>query len=213
MALDYVLRLFHPFAPFITEVLWAKLGSQCPVRGLEQPLPSSELLIRAPWPERRPEWEDERVEAEFSLAMDIIRAIRDLRSRYMISPRKPIEALIKADRSAEILNGLKELVIHMGGLTKLQVAAGIKRPITAATQVVGDVEVFIPGVIDPQKEKDRLRSQREKLLQELAKIESRLQNEEFINRAPAEVVRSEKKKLAELKAKIALVDKHLQSLD
>ena len=214
LALDQVLRLFHPFVPFITEVLWEKLSWQCPVRGLERPLPASALLIQAQWPEPRLGWQDERVEAEFRLVMDIIRAIRDLRSRYTISPRKPIEALIKAEgEPADILNKLKDLIIHLGGLSRLEVAAGIKRPATAATQVLGEIEVFIPGVIDPEKEKDRLKSQRERLTAELAKVESRLQNESFTNRAPAEVVSGEKIKLEELRAEIALVNKHLQSLD
>jgi len=213
LTLDQVLRLFHPFAPFITEVLWEKLGSQCPVRGLERPLAESRLLIEAQWPEPRPDWEDEKVEAEFRLVMDIIRAIRDLRSRYTISPRKPVEALIKADgQPADILKRLKELLIHLGGLSRLEVAAGIKRPATAATQVLGEVEVFIPGVIDPEKERERLRSQRERLTAELAKVEARLQNEKFMSRAPAEVVAGEKSKLEELRAEIALIDKHLQSL-
>jgi valyl-tRNA synthetase len=214
LALDQVLRLFHPFVPFITEVLWEKLSSQCPVRGLEQPLPESGLLIQAQWPEPRLDLEDERVEAEFGLVMDIVRAIRDLRSRYTISPRKQLKALIKADgKSADILQRLKELVIYMGGLSGLEVAAGIKRPATAATQVLGEIEVFIPGVIDPKKERERLRNQRERLIAELAKVESRLRNDNFTSRAPAEVVAGEKSKLEELRVEIALVDKHLRSLE
>ncbi len=214
LALDYVLRLFHPFAPFITEVLWEKLGSQCPVRGLEKPLPPFELLIRAMWPEHRPDWEDDKVEAQFNLIMDIIRAIRDLRSRYHISPRKSIEALIKAGgESALVLGRLQELVTHLAGLSRLEIAAQMKRPPTAATQVVGEIEVFIPGVIDPEKEKERLRIQRQKLEEDLLKVESRLQNEQFMSRAPAEVVANEKKKLEDLRAELALVEKHLYSLE
>ncbi len=214
LALDQVLRLFHPFVPFITEVLWEKLGSQCPVRGLERRLPESSLLVQAQWPAPRPDWEDEKVEAEFRLVMDIVRAIRDLRSRYTISPRKRLEVLIKAEgEPADILNKLKHLIAHLGGLSRIEVATGIKRPATAATQVLGEIEVFIPGVIDPERERERLESQRERLTAELAKVESRLRNENFTSRAPAEVVAGEKRRLEELRAEIALVDKHLQSLD
>ncbi|MBM3285370.1 MAG: class I tRNA ligase family protein [Candidatus Aminicenantes bacterium] len=213
LALDYVLRLFHPFVPFITEVLWEELASQCPVRGLERPLEPPGLLIQARWPEPRPDWEDEKTEAEFRLAMDIVRAIRDLRSRYTISSRKKVEVLIKADgEPADILNRLQKLVLHLGNLSRLDVAAGIRRPATAATQVIGEMEVFIPGVIDPAKEREQLKSQRERLVAELAKVEARLQNENFISRAPAGVVAGEKSRLEDLRAEIALVDKHLQSL-
>ncbi len=214
LALDHVLRLFHPLVPFITEVLWEDLGLQCPVRGLERPLAQSALLIQARWPEPRPDWEDEKTEAEFRLVMDIIRAIRDLRSRYTISPRKKVEVLIKAEgEPADILKRMQDLVIHLGSLSSLEVAAEIRRPATAATQVLGEIEVFIPGVIDPDRERERLKSQREKLMDELAKVESRLQNDNFTSRAPVEVVEGEKKKLEELRAEITLVDKHLHSLE
>lgn len=214
LTLDYVLRLFHPFVPFITEVLWEKLGRQCPLRGLEEPLARAELLIRAQWPKPRVDWQNDQVEAEFALIMDIIRAIRDLRSRYAISPRQPVEALIKAEgEPAGTLNRHKELLMHLGTLARLEVAAGIKRPATAATQVVGEIEVFIPGVIDPEKERQRLKNQREKLLRELTQVEMRLQNEKFTSRAPAEVVAGEKKKLEELRVEIVLIDKHLQALE
>ncbi len=214
LALDQVLRLFHPFAPFITEVLWEKLGSQCPVRGLDKPLPDAGFLIHAPWPERHEDWEDEEVEDEFRLIMDIVRAIRDLRSRYKIPPRQGIEVLVKADgQPADILTRLGELVINQGGLTRLEVAGQVKRPATAATQVLGEIELFVPHLIDPQEERKRLRNQREKLTAELAKVEARLQNEAFLSRAPADVVAGERKKVEELRAEIVLIDQHFRSLD
>lgn len=214
LALDQVLRLFHPFAPFITEVLWERLGSQCPVRGLEKPLPTAELLIQASWPERQPDWEDEEIEAELGLVMDVIRAIRDLRSRYRIPPRERVEVLIKADgRAAETLTKLSELVLHLGGTTRLEVAAGLRRPATAATQVIGEMEVFIPNLVDPIKEKERLKGRLDKVVAELEKVELRLQNESFVSRAPADVVEGEKRKLEELRAEMALLQTHLQALE
>jgi len=214
LAIDQVLRLFHPFVPFITEVLWERLKLQCPVRGLEQPLPSSELLISAEWPTAQAEWIDDRIEDDFALVQEVIRSVRDLRSRYQIPPSKEVDALIKAEgQSADILSRMKHLIRHMGGIGALEISPDVIRPATAATHVVGDLEVYLIGVIDPDQEAQRLKKQREKLLKDAAKSESNLRNENFLSRAPAQVVEAEKKKLKDFHAQIGLIDKNLKALN
>jgi valyl-tRNA synthetase len=213
LAIDQVLRLFHPFVPFITEVLWERLHIQCPVRGLDQPIASSELLISAEWPKLQPDWIDERVEADFALIQEVIRSIRDLRSRYQIPPSKDIDALIKADGdSADVLLRQKNLILHLGGIDSLNISPHVKRPATAAIQVVGDLEIYVLGVIDPDQEKQRLKKQKEKLLIDATKAESNLNNEKFLSRAPSHVVDAEKKKLKDLRAQIDLIEKNLLSI-
>ncbi len=214
LAIDQVLRLFHPFVPFITEVLWERLHLQCPSRGLEQPIDASDLLISADWPKPQPQWIDDRIEADFALIQEVIRSIRDLRSRYQIPPSKSVDALIKADgESAKVIGRLKNLMLHLGGIRSLDVSPDAERPATAATQVVGDLEVYLIGVIDPAQERERLKKQKNKLLADAAKAESNLQNEKFLSRAPSHVVDAEKKKLTDLRAQIDLIDKNLEALD
>ncbi|MFC2158384.1 valine--tRNA ligase, partial [Acidobacteriota bacterium] len=146
LILDQVLRLFHPFVPFITEALWERLAKQCPERGLEQPLKTSELLILAPWPIPHQEWEDEDIEKRFSVAMDVIRGIRELRARYNIPPSKKFEALIKTEKdNSALLEKMNDLLSHMGGLSSLKIATDIERPATAATQVIGEMEIYLCG--------------------------------------------------------------------
>ncbi|MCK4338182.1 MAG: class I tRNA ligase family protein, partial [Candidatus Aminicenantes bacterium] len=213
LVLDQLLRLFHPFVPFITEVLWERLSIQCPVRGLIKPLASSELLISAAWPKSNPDWEDKNIEAEFFTAMAVIRGIRELRSRYNIPPAKKLEAQIKAEKkNADILNRMQNHILLMGGLSSLEIGTDLERPPTAATQIVAEMEVYIDGLVDPAKEKERLTRQREKLFKEAGKAEERLENENFVKRAPVEVVEAEKKKLTEIKAQIELIDKNLAFL-
>ncbi|MGB3861182.1 MAG: valine--tRNA ligase [Candidatus Aminicenantaceae bacterium] len=214
LAIDQVLRLFHPFVPFITEVLWERLFLQCPTRGLEQPIASSDLLISAEWPKPQPEWIDDQIEADFALVQEVIRSIRDLRSRYQIPPSKNVEALIKAvGDSADILHRLKNLIVLLGGIDSLDVSPHVKRPATAATHVVGDLEIYLIGVIDPDQEMERLKKQKEKLLIDATKAGSNLNNENFLSRAPSQVVDAEKKKLKDLRAQIELIEKNLEALN
>ena len=193
-ALDQTLRLFHPFVPFITEVLWERLNAQCPARGLTKPLPApAPLLISAPWPEPAATREDEALEASFALAQDIVRGIREIRAVQHIPPGRRLAALVKASgRPAEILERMTPLVVHMAGLGSLDIASDAARPATAAAQVVGDVEIYLAGVVDPAKERERLAGRRTKLAEELGRTEARLANPGFVDRAPAEVVAKER---------------------
>ena len=212
-ALDHTLRLFHPFVPFITEVLWERLNAQCPARGLLAPLPPSPLLIAAPWPAPAPRREDEELEASFGLAQDVVRAIREIRAVHHIPPSRKLAASAKASgRPAEVLVRMRPLIIHMAALESLEVAADMPRPATAAAAAVGDTELYLAGVVDPAKERERLETRRRKLVEELGKIEGRLGNEGFVGRAPAEVVAKERQKAADLKAEIAIVDASLGAL-
>jgi len=213
LALDHVLRLFHPFVPFITEVLWERLNAQCPVRGLEKAIPSTELLISASWPEPKAEWEDGPIEADFALLEDVIRSVREFRSLHNIAPSRKLEALIKAaGRSADILRQMKPLILHMANLTSLDVAVDIKRQVTAATLVVGDMEIYLAGLVDTDKERQRLNSKRGKLLEDARKAEAKLSNESFVSRAPADVVEKERQRLKDLQAQIELLDANLKAL-
>jgi len=212
-AIDQMLRLFHPFVPFVTEVLWERLGTQCPVRGLEEALPASELVILAEWPKSSPDWENDRIESEFALIQDVIRSVRDLRARYNISPGKEIETLIKADgEAAATLKRLESLVVHLGRMSVLRIGPDVERPSSAVVHVLGDLEIYLPGLIDPEKERDRLMKQREKLEKEEQKSRSRLENDQFVGRAPAEVVEAEKKKLGDIRAQLDLINKNLKAL-
>ncbi|MBU4494290.1 MAG: class I tRNA ligase family protein, partial [Acidobacteria bacterium] len=212
--LDRVLRLFNPFVPYITEVLWKRLNDQCPARGLEKMSRAPDLLITASWPQPDKSLEDRAIEEDFGLIKNTVGAVRELRARYNIPPSKNVTALIKADNpSAGILNRHQDLILHMGGISDLNIAPDIERPATAATAVVGDCEIYLEGLIDPDMEKTRLTKQRDKLLMELERAESRLKNPHFVDRAPPEVVEKEKAKLADIQGEISLIEENLAHLN
>ena len=213
-ALDQVLRLFHPFVPFITEVLWERLAAQCLVRGLDSPLETPDQIISSSWPEPVQDRENPDIEKDFSQIQEIIRAIRELRARYNTPPKQKLDARIKADAAtAAILARMEHLILHMGGLECLQVAPDMQRPAASAMQVVGRTEIYLTGLVDPEKEKERLEKQRDKLLQDIQKAEAKLQNANFVERAPAHVVETEKERLKEAKTQVDLLEQNLVALD
>jgi valyl-tRNA synthetase len=101
VGLDQVLRLLHPFVPFITEQLWSYLNKQAPKRGVGEGVPVSELCVLAEWPRPWAAWEDEALEAEFEQIKQVISRLRELRSRYQVPPSKELPAAVKA--SGELL--------------------------------------------------------------------------------------------------------------
>jgi valyl-tRNA synthetase len=213
-ALDQVLRLFHPFIPFITEVLWERLGLQCPARGLKRPAPASDLLISAAWPQPQAEHRDADMERDFAFIQDMIRAVRELRARTKVPPKQKIGALIRADADiAAVVRRLERHVLNLGGLESLQVASDIKRPAAAAMQVVGSAELYLTGVIDPQKEAERLRKQRDKLYKDIEKAAARLENPNFVERAPEHVVTAEKERLSDARVQVELIEQNLAALE
>jgi valyl-tRNA synthetase len=214
LAFDQVLRLFHPFVPFITEVLWERLNAQCPIRGLLAPMGPSDLLLKAPWPTPHPRWEDEAIESDFTVAIGIVRAVRDMRAHHGISPARKLAATVKASGpEAEIVGRLTPLIVHMAGLESLTSGPGAERPAASVVQVVGGMEIYVPGLIDPAKERERLGALRAKLFDEAKRAEAKLANAGFVDRAPAEVVEKERAKLAELKAQLDAVGAGLAALD
>jgi valyl-tRNA synthetase len=212
-AVDQVLRLLHPFVPYITEALWEPLGAQAPVRGIEVPLPASGLLIHAPWPTSNPAWRDAALEARMAFVQEVIRGIRDLRSKYTISPHVKVQVRIRAaDETAATLRAWTDLLVTMAGLESVAIAPDMQRSPDAATLVVGPVEVSIPGIIDLDKERARLTKQREQLLSRVEGSRRKLANADFLRKASAEVVQKERDRLAENEAQIETVEATLAAL-
>ena len=210
--LDQVLRLMHPFVPFISEALWAELSRVAPTRGVDAAQPVGELLIHAEWPQPSPRFEDEAIEARFERFQNIVRAVRDIRAEYNV-PSKPLQAALRTSPAlADELRGLEALLCNLAGLDALEVGAEVERPALAASQVLGEVEVYVSGAIDPAKERARLQKQIDKLQGGLRGAEAKLANENFVARAPAEVVEAEKGRVEDLRSQIAALEASLEAL-
>jgi valyl-tRNA synthetase len=215
-AMDQVLRLLHPFVPFLTEFLWQRLNEQAPQRGIDQALPTPRLLARAPWPHAQEDWQEVQLEHELDVLREAIRAIRDIRSQYTVAPKQTLMVRIKVDATdaaaARILNAGSTHLRYLAGVESLQIGPDVERTTDAATAVVGVVEIYVLGVVDVDKERTRLTGQIKKLTGTLEGTRKKLANEKFVSRAKPEIVAKERARLADMESQLATLNTNLSAL-
>jgi valyl-tRNA synthetase len=214
--LDQTLRLLHPFIPFITEGIYQNLRELTPIRELRGLAPgdNAEALAVAPWPQSMESLKDGVAEAQIQVVQDVVRAIRDLRSKYNIAPSVKLQASASAPQVvAEVLETGSPLVCQLAGLASFQAAEGLAKPNNAATAIVEGTNVYVHDVIDPEAERARLVKQKQEIEQAKKGVESKLGNENFVARAKPEVVAQAREKLQQLQDQLQAVEKHLAELD
>lgn len=213
--LDVILRLLHPMIPFITEEIWQLLGRVAPQRGLPAPEAAAAELIRAPWPRAHGERVDKAVESRFTQFHSVLSALREIRSRQNIAPRQQITFAVKCDlATAELLEPFTTHFAAMAEATASDLGPHVVPPATAATIHLSamDVHVDLAGLIDVEAEVSRLEKQAEKIAGMIAGKESKLANQGFVQRAPADVVHKERESLTQLREQLATVRASLASL-
>lgn len=189
--LETSLRILHPFMPFVTEELWQRLGAEGRRGG--------ESIMTAPYPaglERYPE-----AEAEMSYVMEAIGSIRNIRGELGIAPSVRLKAYIKtASKEAEA--ALASNMDYVRSLSRADVFAGpdVKRPEGSAVAVKEGFELYVPikGLMDFDAEFQRLGKEMLKAEESLQFVGRKLMNEDFVGRAPEEVVAKERQKYDEI---------------
>ncbi|MBA2571509.1 MAG: valine--tRNA ligase [Gemmatimonadetes bacterium] len=190
--LDSVLRLLHPFMPFITETVWDRLP-----RFATGGAPES--LVIAAWPVRQPEWADPAAERQFEGLRDAIGAVRNIRTEYKIPPAQRVHLQV-GDAPPELREALASEGRMLYDLARVE-AVGFGRgdgEVGASAVLRSGAELFIPlaGVLDLDRERARLRGELEHIANLLRGTEAKLGNQGFVARAPANVVERERTKLA-----------------
>ncbi len=209
--LDQIMRLFHPFVPFITEALWESLGRIRPRRGIDEEAICRGLLITAAWPEANPAWKDEQADSDIQILQDIVRSIRNWRSSAGLSPSRKLAAVVRVSGpEAEAVRRMSAGISHLAALERLEVRGEFERPATAAKIVQRGMEIFLLEVIDVEAEKKRLQTSLRKWRRELEQAEKRLANSDFVNRAPAAVVAEERRRLEAARREVELIETSLK---
>ncbi|MGB4315240.1 MAG: valine--tRNA ligase, partial [bacterium] len=193
--LETTLRLLHPFMPFITEEIWQHLPHGGP------------SICVAPWPEAGDT--DPAVEEEMERIMAVIRGVRNIRAEMNIPPGKKVPVAIQAPAGlqSQLEAGIPYITQLAGVGTVTMQEPVTEKPRQAAAAMVGGVEVYVPleGLIDIDKEIARLRKEEQNLVKEVERVTKKLQNENFLAKAPAEVVAKEREKEKEYREKLAKV--------
>jgi valyl-tRNA synthetase len=179
-----ILVLLHPFTPFVTEEIWDKL-------------PGTEgSIMKASYPDQSAyldgDPQDAAAEASMQLMIDVITGVRNVRGEMNLPPAKPLAASLQCQTEAiaAMLKDHKELIVNLARLTRLNFITEAQKPKTAATAIVKEVVVYVDleGVVDVAKEIERLEKEIAKTAKEVAGVARKLGNEDFLAKAPAEVV-------------------------
>ena len=196
---DQLLRLLHPFMPFITEEIWQDLRPEADVKSI--------VIAQQPKAEREA---DAKIIARFGLAQEIVSAIRNVRKQKNIPQREALVLQYIADENfpEEFLATITKL----GGIERVE-SVEEKNP-TAAAFIVKTTQYFIPleGNIDREAELKRLGADLEYLEGFLASVMKKLSNERFVSSAPEKVVANERAKQADAEAKIAAIKEQINAL-
>ncbi len=212
--LDTILRLLHPAMPYITEKLWERLNDVVPQRGVEGlELPASDLLVKAAWPIADKSIIDTGSLKEFDLLVDVVTAVRQVRTAYKIPPRQQVVCSIKASGdNASRLTTSGGLLKTFAAISELSVAADIAKPQNAASAVLGDMEVYLHDLVNADEEKERLT----KLIADAEKqakgLEGRLANPSYAEKAPAHLVQQTRDQLTAKQAELESLKQQLASL-
>ena len=209
--LDILLRLLQPVVPFITEALWQELNAVAPYRSGGDAMPE-EMLIRASWPRADGAMIDETAEREFASLQEIIRQIRDIRSRHNVPTSHKVRLAVEADAggiirdNADLLKSLARV-----GEVSFGVEAG-PPPAGAAAVVVGGTRLHVLDIVDTKAESTRLTRQADRLAKGITAIEAKLASDGFSAKAPPQVVQRERQRLEKLRGDLAHVEESLNAL-
>ena len=199
-----ILKLLHPYCPFITEELWGCFKFQ-----------DEELLISTLWPEVDSSQIDKNVESEIQILMDVITAVRNIRASLNVSPGKEASLTIRGDeKKCNMLRSNENYLQRLAKLDDIQSGEKAEKPAQSATAVVQGMELFVPlaGLIDLSKEIDRLEKQIQDMKGRLSAVSRKLENKKFVERAPENVISHERDKMQKYESDLSKLQQNLEAL-
>jgi valyl-tRNA synthetase len=207
-ALDTALRLLHPIMPYVTEEIWQRLPLAAGERG-----PS---IMVAPFPRPDPAKSDPAAEEAVQALMRLVTGIRTIRATYEVAPRRRIAVTVAAPSAKErsFFEEHAPLIRSLAALEQLEVVAEAPDRPQTIRQPMDTFELQIPmaGLFDIAAEMTRLSKERVKIEAELAGLQGKLENPQFVARAKPEVVAQSRERVAELEARRAKVEGTLADL-
>ncbi len=208
--LETFLKLMHPIMPFVTEELWQNLHTALG----DNPSVKSCMLMQ--WPNAQQFPQNANVREAVDIAREIISSINNIRSEQKLKPGQKLPLAILVSENEKRLSSLEPLftgICRLGKAEKIESKTSYEKPSHTATRLIKDVSIYIPleGVIDFEKERQKLQKEITKLQQQIDQIEAKLSNQEYISKAPANVVTRERDRQNEFKKSLLQLQQELQS--
>lgn len=180
---ENLLKIVHPFMPFVTEELWHFVANK----------EINESISTSEYPISNPSLINSDVEKEMEFLQNVVTAIRNIKGEMNIAPSLRVDLFIKTEK---IINEQLEYIKKLVKAKNITVDSKLEKPKASASKVLNNCEIYIPleGLIDLELERNRLQKEISRLEGSLIGIDKKLSNEKFVNNAPVEVVEKEKQK-------------------
>jgi valyl-tRNA synthetase len=209
--LDHLLRLLHPFMPFITEEVWQALPKQ---QRPGDPEPASIMLTS--WPEPLARCSFPEAATRMERVMAVIGGIRNIRGEMEVPPSKEIAVVLSCanEEALQLMRHNEGAIVALARISNLAVGRELEQPEDASIQVAGDVQIFVPlkGLVNVEEEEKRLLKEIGKIDKDVEFLSKKLDNPSFVERAPAEVVVKEREKIAEFANKKKVLAESLDKI-
>jgi valyl-tRNA synthetase len=203
--LSGIVRLLHPFVPFITEEIWQRL-----------PYTNGSVMV-ATFPQFDEFIHDEKSINEMELLMGIITGIRNVRGEMNISPKKLVSCIIDSKRKEdlEILKNNMSYITNLARAESVELVSGVTKPDSSGTYVFKDIQVHVSlkGLINYDDERKRMSKEIKKVEKEISLSQKKLANKDFLENAPDPIVDSVKAKVAEMSAKLEKLNQNMSLIE
>ena len=204
--LEASLRLLHPLMPFITEEIWQRL----PVER------ATESIMIAEYPKNDYPIYEDSVQV-VNLLKEIVYNIRNIRGEMHMPPEIKAKVLIREvhEGIGHVVQEHRDTILFLAGLESVECDRDVQKPAGSAAAVGAGYEVYLPlkGLIDFERERERLMKEETRLDAEIDRSRSKLQNKQFVDRAPADIVQRERERLFSFEENRERIHKLIQSLD
>jgi valyl-tRNA synthetase len=201
---ETILRLMHPYIPFLTEELWQQLPQ------------TGETIVNAPYPQPTEQWIDPEAEKNMTFVMQVVTAVRNIRSAFKIPSATRINVSIRAlSDYLRLLDDHRSYVTNLAVISEMNLGELVARPQHSATAVLESAEIYVPleGLIDFNVERTRLTRELQKIQADIVWLEAKLARNDFLEKAPEEVIEKEQNKhqgLKEREGKLAMALESIQ---
>jgi valyl-tRNA synthetase len=213
--LEIALRMLHPFMPYLTEELWLKLpGVSQAMHHAAYPHADATIMLTS-FPPGDERGVDEQAETEMQAVIDVIGKVRNIRAEMQIKPSDKVAVHIAANAGFQkVFSDNEAQILKLARAEKLVINDALDVPKASAKAVTDAASVAVPleGLIDFDKERERLNNQIAKLTEEKTRLDAQLANSNFVERAPAEKVDALRERSAELENQIETLNNNLEAL-